>query len=517
MARRRACAARARARRARRPGRRAYQLSFFAAVADTGVAVGTVVALGSAPALAGGAGWLVDRERPGAGVGDGDRPGRRRRRAAGAGRRRGGVSLAGVALASAPARLRDDDADLQAPAARRTPPEDAMALTFGAGALAAVPVLLRVAAWLATSRRPRSSRCSSARCRPRLAYVLFARGLRRLSAAEVSTLTLAEPVTAAALGAAVLGERPGPLAPGRIASCWPASWPWAAASGARTCARASGAAAAASSHELRRRPVVAVAARRHPRRRPGAGRRLREVELAAEHGAARHSVRAALRALAAERLVTLERHRGAHVAVLDGAAARALYELARRSRWRPPGSRCARHDGRLPDAVHRAADALAATCHTPGARWSRLLRATTTRCMRRSWRPPSSPRITEAHAAIGSRDAALPPAGPAPLVVPRPGRGPPAAGRGPRGSRPRGAARAPRHVRGGCCSGTMRADGSDEGADAARRALHRRRRRPWRRTTRARRSSRALQRHRTPSRRARRAPARAARRASATA
>jgi len=45
-----------------------------------------------------------------------------------------------------------------------------------------------------------------------LAYVLFARGLRRLSAAEVSTLTLAEPVTAAALAAAVLGERPGALA-----------------------------------------------------------------------------------------------------------------------------------------------------------------------------------------------------------------------------------------------------------------------------------------------------------------
>ena len=31
----------------------AYQLCFFAAVADTGVAVGTVVALGSAPAMAG--------------------------------------------------------------------------------------------------------------------------------------------------------------------------------------------------------------------------------------------------------------------------------------------------------------------------------------------------------------------------------------------------------------------------------------------------------------------------------
>jgi drug/metabolite transporter, DME family len=41
-----------------------YQLAFFAAVADTGVAVGTIVALGSAPTLAGPFEWLVDRRRP---------------------------------------------------------------------------------------------------------------------------------------------------------------------------------------------------------------------------------------------------------------------------------------------------------------------------------------------------------------------------------------------------------------------------------------------------------------------
>jgi DME family drug/metabolite transporter len=45
-----------------------------------------------------------------------------------------------------------------------------------------------------------------------LAYILFARGLRLLAASEVATLTLAEPVTAAMLGAIVLGERPGALA-----------------------------------------------------------------------------------------------------------------------------------------------------------------------------------------------------------------------------------------------------------------------------------------------------------------
>jgi DME family drug/metabolite transporter len=45
-----------------------------------------------------------------------------------------------------------------------------------------------------------------------LAYVLFARGLERLPAANVATLTLAEPLTAATLGVAILGERPGAIA-----------------------------------------------------------------------------------------------------------------------------------------------------------------------------------------------------------------------------------------------------------------------------------------------------------------
>ena len=42
-----------------------------------------------------------------------------------------------------------------------------------------------------------------------LAYILFAQSLRLLAASDVATLTLAEPVTAAALGAVVPGERPG--------------------------------------------------------------------------------------------------------------------------------------------------------------------------------------------------------------------------------------------------------------------------------------------------------------------
>jgi drug/metabolite transporter, DME family len=45
-----------------------------------------------------------------------------------------------------------------------------------------------------------------------LAYILFAKGLEQIGASETATLTLAEPVTAMALGFLVLGERPGALA-----------------------------------------------------------------------------------------------------------------------------------------------------------------------------------------------------------------------------------------------------------------------------------------------------------------
>ena len=41
-----------------------YQLAFFSAVARTGVAVGTMVAIGSAPVLAGLLAWLVRGEQP---------------------------------------------------------------------------------------------------------------------------------------------------------------------------------------------------------------------------------------------------------------------------------------------------------------------------------------------------------------------------------------------------------------------------------------------------------------------
>lgn len=93
------------------------------------------------------------------------------------------------------------------------------------------------------------------------------------------------------------------------------------------------------------------------------GTRLREVALAGDFDVARHTLRAALRALAAEHLVTVEPHRGARVTALDGDQVRALMELraalevgavtllAERTGLQP-----------WPDGVERAAEALEVAC-----------------------------------------------------------------------------------------------------------------------------------------------------------
>ena len=184
-----------------------YQLAFFAAVADTGVAVGTIVALGSAPTLAGLFEWLLDRRRP-----------EPRWTVATA------LACAGVALLA----LAGGEASVSAPgiglavlaggsyavytlAAKRLltaghAPEAVMAVAFGLAAVVLLPALLLSSpGWLL---RPDGIALALflGVVPTALAYVLFARGLRRLSASETATLTLAEPLTAGLLGAVVLAE-----------------------------------------------------------------------------------------------------------------------------------------------------------------------------------------------------------------------------------------------------------------------------------------------------------------------
>jgi DME family drug/metabolite transporter len=191
----------------------AYQLSFFAAVHRTGVAVGTVVALGSAPAFAGLAGRLA-----------GDAPLGRRwalstaLACAGVGMLvlAGGsaqIDPLGVALAlvSGSGYATYTVASKRLLAAGHAP-ETVMACGFGAAALLLAPVLVLAGGAALLTPGGVALALYLGAVPTALAYVLFARGLRRLSAGETATLTLAEPVTAAALGVLVLGEHLGGLA-----------------------------------------------------------------------------------------------------------------------------------------------------------------------------------------------------------------------------------------------------------------------------------------------------------------
>lgn len=95
------------------------------------------------------------------------------------------------------------------------------------------------------------------------------------------------------------------------------------------------------------------------------GTPLREEALAAAHGVSRHTVRSALAALVADRLVTYEEFRGARVARLDDDEVRALQDLRAALECEAVRLLAARHPDGWPSSVTQglaaAVDALGAT------------------------------------------------------------------------------------------------------------------------------------------------------------
>ena len=189
-----------------------YQPLFFAGVSVTGVAAGTIVAIGSAPAWAGLIGFLFLGERPSprwalataaaisgcvllVGAGGGVRVDPL------------GVLLAlgagasYAAFATAAKRLLDEK-----------PHAAVMAVTFSLGAILLSPVLLLSdSSWLL---QPRGAivALELGLLATAAAYLLFGRGLASVPVTTAATLSLAEPLTAGLLGVLVLGERLGPVA-----------------------------------------------------------------------------------------------------------------------------------------------------------------------------------------------------------------------------------------------------------------------------------------------------------------
>lgn len=187
----------------------AYQICFFAGVARAGVAVGTLVAIGSGPVLTGLlARWLL-RERPGrawlvatglclTGLGLLVLGG-------GASSRTDGLGvllalLAGLAYAAYTVLAKQQLDAGHAPAA-------VMAAAFGLGGLLSLPVLVTQPLGWTTSAGGVALAAYLGLVTTTLAYLLFVRGLAVLPAGPVTTLVLAEPVVATALGITVLGER----------------------------------------------------------------------------------------------------------------------------------------------------------------------------------------------------------------------------------------------------------------------------------------------------------------------
>ena len=96
---------------------------------------------------------------------------------------------------------------------------------------------------------------------------------------------------------------------------------------------------------------------------------LREIELAMTYVVSRHSARAALRSLASEGLVQIERNRGASVARLDPDGLQGLFELRTALELEAAHLALERHDGRLPADVHAEAKQLTRTCRRSRPSW----------------------------------------------------------------------------------------------------------------------------------------------------
>lgn len=184
-----------------------YQLTFFSAVKQTGVAIGTITALGSVPALTGVLDYLIYKERPSRrwfsatiittagiivlgtanGVADFDLIGFILALIAGA-------SFALLAVSSKRALIAGVDSTY------------AIYKIFLLAAMLSLPILLFSGfTWLATVDGA-TMIIWLALIPTALAYILYAKGLKGIKPSVASTLILAEPATATILAAVILNE-----------------------------------------------------------------------------------------------------------------------------------------------------------------------------------------------------------------------------------------------------------------------------------------------------------------------
>jgi DME family drug/metabolite transporter len=184
----------------------AYQLFFFAGVARTGVAVGTIVGIGSTPILAGPIGYLVR----------GEKPSRRWLVATLLGVLGctfliavGGsvhVDLLGIFLAICAGGSYAVFTTMSKGLIEEHAPEAVMAVTFCLGALFVLPLLFTANLTWLTQPAGYLVVLHLGVISAAVAYILFANGLKLIPVATAATLTLGEPLTAGLLGIFYLRE-----------------------------------------------------------------------------------------------------------------------------------------------------------------------------------------------------------------------------------------------------------------------------------------------------------------------
>lgn len=187
----------------------AYQPLFFTGLTKTGVAVGTAIAIGSAPILTGTLSAIVDKVRPSSGW-----------------FRSTAVAISGVVLLMV-STAGDPSLDplgalltlgaggcyaVYVVATRRlaptATPEHIAGAVFGLAALAMVPAFFSTdSAWITEASGLLAALWLGLGATA-LAYLLFTSGLRTVAAPTAATLSLAEPVTATLLALLLLREPP---------------------------------------------------------------------------------------------------------------------------------------------------------------------------------------------------------------------------------------------------------------------------------------------------------------------
>lgn len=184
-----------------------YQICFFGALSRTGVAIGTLVAIGSSPVIAGVLGFVFRGERPGRAWGIATLLAVSGCSLLAVGGGKVAVNGFGIALALAAGFCWASYTMAIKALLPGRRPDAVMAVVFSLGAVFLSPFLFTTdLRWVIT---PKGLVVIGylGFVVTAFSYWLFARGLRSVPVATAVTLSLAEPLTAALLGIVVLGER----------------------------------------------------------------------------------------------------------------------------------------------------------------------------------------------------------------------------------------------------------------------------------------------------------------------